>query len=43
MQKRNMPQQKVNSKDKHCPMLELTILDGDEVMCVVVFSGEREI
>ena len=36
------PQQKASTKDKHFTLLGLTALNGDPVMCVVIFAGKRE-
>jgi len=32
----------VNTKDKHFTVLRLTALNGDAIMCVVIFAGIRE-
>ena len=37
-----VPQQKASTKDKHFTLLGLTALNGDPVMCVVIFAGKRE-
>ena len=39
--KRIVPQQRVNYKDKHWTLLELTALSGDPIMCVIIFAGKR--
>ena len=36
------PQKKINVKDKHFTLLGLTALNGDPVMCVIIFAGKRE-
>ena len=37
-----IPKKKVNTKDKHFTVLGLTALNGDAIMCVVIFAGIRE-
>ena len=37
-----VPQKRVNIKDKHFTLLGLTSLNGDAVMCVIIFAGKRE-
>ena len=37
-----MPQKRIHTSDRHWTLLGLTLLNGDAVMCVVVFSGKRE-
>ena len=36
------PQKKINTKDKHFTLLGLTALNGDPVMCVIIFAGMQE-
>ena len=37
-----IPKKKVNTKDKHFTVLGLTALNGEAIMCVVIFAGIRE-
>ena len=37
-----VPKQKANTKDKNFTLLGVTALNGDPVMCVVIFAGQRE-
>ena len=37
-----VPQTKANTKDKHWTMLGLTALNGQPVMCIIIFAGKRE-
>ena len=37
-----VPQQKINTRDKHWTLLGVTSLRGDPVMCVIIFAGKRE-
>ena len=39
---RNDSAEKINTKDKHFTLLGLTALNGDAVMCVIIFAGKRE-
>ena len=39
--KGKVPQKKASKKDKHFTLLGLTLLTGDPLMCVIIFSGER--
>ena len=36
------PQQKACTKEKHFTLLGITALNGDPVMCVIIFAGKRE-
>ena len=36
------PQQKSSTKEKHFTLLGLTALNGNHVICVVIFCGKRE-
>ena len=36
------PQKKINTKDKHFTLLGLTALNGDPVMCIIIFAGKQE-
>ena len=40
--KREIPTKKSVKKDKHFTFLGLTLLTGDPLMCVVIFSGEKK-
>ena len=39
--KGTVPQEKINTKDKHWTLLGLTALNGDAIMCVAIFAGKR--
>ena len=34
------PQKTINTKDAHWTLLGLTSLNGDPVMCIIIFSGD---
>ena len=36
------PQKMINTKDAHWTLLGLTSLNGDAVMCIIIFAGVRE-
>ena len=36
------PQKTINTKDAHWTLLGLTSLNGDAVMCIIIFAGVRE-
>ena len=40
-EKGTVPQMKTSKGDKHFTLLGLTLLSGDALMCVVIFSGKR--
>ena len=40
-EKGTIPQMKTSKGDKHFTLLGLTLLSGDALMCVVIFSGKR--
>ena len=39
-ERETVPQQKINTKDKHYTVLGLTTLAGKLVMCIFIFTGE---
>ena len=40
-EKGTIPQIKISEGDKHFTLLGLTLLSGEALMCVVIFSGKR--
>ena len=36
------PQRKINTRSKHYTLLPITALNGEPVMCVIIFTGKKE-